>query len=77
MKDSGEGIPPGDRAHIFAPSSCSGWSRDRGGARLGLAIVKALVTAQGGMVQVESPGPGQGSTFSIQFLAESGIYPAP
>jgi signal transduction histidine kinase len=36
---------------------------------LGLAICKALVTAQNGMIAVESGGRDQGTTFTINFSA--------
>jgi signal transduction histidine kinase len=39
--------------------------RDRGGAGLGLAIVRAMVEAHRGQVEVESLGPGQGATFRV------------
>ena len=37
-----------------------------GGLGIGLTLVKQLVEAQGGSVQAESPGLGQGSTFSVR-----------
>lgn len=39
--------------------------RDRGGAGIGLAIVRALVHAHGGTVVARSAGAGTGSTFDI------------
>ncbi|MHB0937157.1 MAG: sensor histidine kinase [Armatimonadota bacterium] len=40
-------------------------TRSYGGVGIGLAVVRAIVEAQGGNVFAESPGPGQGSTFGF------------
>jgi CheY-like chemotaxis protein len=41
-------------------------TRAHGGLGLGLAIVRHLVEAHGGHVQAESPGLGQGATFTVK-----------
>ena len=41
-------------------------TRLHGGLGLGLAIVRQLVDLHGGSVQAQSPGEGQGATFSVQ-----------
>jgi signal transduction histidine kinase len=66
ITDTGIGIPPEARATIFEPfrQIDSGPGRPRGGAGLGLYIVKQLLTALGGSVMVESE-LGRGSTFSV------------
>ncbi|MGH7677245.1 MAG: sensor histidine kinase [Gemmatimonadaceae bacterium] len=60
VKDTGEGISAEDLPHVFDRL----WERRRqkGGAGLGLLIVKALIQAHGGHVWVES-APGRGSSF--------------
>jgi signal transduction histidine kinase len=60
VANSGEGIPPDDLERVFERFYRVEKSRDRarGGAGIGLAIVKQLVEARGGQVGVES-GDGQ------------------
>ncbi|MEZ4595311.1 MAG: ATP-binding protein [Chloroflexota bacterium] len=67
VQDSGSGMTPEQLSHVFDrfyradPSR----SRESGGTGLGLAIVRAIVKAHGGEVTAVSPGPNQGSTFSL------------
>lgn len=69
VADTGEGIPPDDLPYIFdrfwrgdkARSHASG-----AGGGLGLAIVRQLVLAMGGQIEVESV-PGQSTTFVMRF----------
>ncbi len=42
-------------------------TRSHGGLGMGLAIVRYLVELQGGTVRAESPGTGQGATFTLSF----------
>jgi len=67
IRDSGEGIAPEHLPHVFDRfyRADRARARDTGGAGLGLAIVRAIVQAHGGTVTVESPGLGQGSTFTV------------
>jgi CheY-like chemotaxis protein len=62
--DSGIGIADSDLPRLFTEFSQldTGSGKRHGGTGLGLALTKRLVTAQGGLVGVEST-PGKGSTF--------------
>ncbi|MFS0728406.1 sensor histidine kinase [Paenibacillus sp. 1P07SE] len=65
VKDSGVGIPPEDLPNVFERFYRTDKSRSRrtGGSGLGLTIVKQLIAAHGGSIQVESE---QGTTVTIQ-----------
>ncbi len=67
VQDTGEGISPEHLPHVFDRFYRTDRSRSRetGGTGLGLAIVKALVEVHGGQIQVDSPGLGQGTRFTI------------
>jgi signal transduction histidine kinase len=67
VKDTGEGIAPGDLPHIWERFYQTESSRARmgSGTGLGLALVKELIEAMGGTVAVESV-PGEGSCFSLR-----------
>jgi signal transduction histidine kinase len=63
VSDTGPGIPPEAREHLFDRF----WQMrhgDRRGAGLGLSIAKGLIEAHGGRIWVESE-PDRGSTFSF------------
>jgi signal transduction histidine kinase/CheY-like chemotaxis protein len=65
--DSGIGIDRAKIEKIFNAfeQGQSSITRKFGGLGLGLAISKAMVRAHGGSIAVESPGLGQGTTFSV------------
>ncbi len=66
--DTGKGIDPDFLPHVFDyfRQADSATTRKFGGLGLGLAIVRQLVELHGGTVLAESPGEGQGATFTIQ-----------
>jgi signal transduction histidine kinase len=67
VRDHGIGIPAEALPHVFERFYRVDPARPRGqgGAGLGLALVRAIVTAHGGCVSVEST-PGIGSTFRVR-----------
>ena len=68
MSDDGPGVAPDDRPHVFDRLYRTDTSRTRstGGAGLGLAIVRELVTAMGGDVALESE-VGAGTRVRMRF----------
>ena len=67
VADNGIGMTPELAARAFELFAQAERSSDRsaGGLGLGLALVKSLVELHGGSVTCASPGPGQGSCFSV------------
>ncbi len=69
VADSGLGIAPAFLPHIFdrfTQDDASSTRKSRG-LGLGLSIVRHLVELHGGSVSAESPGLGQGATFTARF----------
>ena len=64
VRDSGEGIPPGERERIFERFERATSVQRHPGLGLGLWICKQIVDACHGTISVESE-PGRGSTFSV------------
>ncbi len=76
VRDTGPGVAPEDTSRIFerfrrgnpAPADVGGPAPERGGAGLGLAIVRAITDAHHGSVWVDSI-PGEGATFGVDLPA--------
>ena len=62
VRDTGEGIAPADLPRVFERFYRGPGGDGRPGAGLGLALVKELVEAMGGSIEVSS-APGEGSHF--------------
>jgi signal transduction histidine kinase len=69
VKDSGAGIEAEDLPYVFDRFYRADPARSGSGGKmgLGLAICKALVTAQGGTIAAESAGKDLGTTIVIRF----------
>jgi signal transduction histidine kinase len=65
VRDEGIGIAPEDQARIFERFERAVPTRHYGGFGLGLWIVRQIVEALGGIVEVES-GKGNGSLFAVK-----------
>jgi PAS domain S-box-containing protein len=67
VRDNGTGIVPDLLPVVFDLFTQGSRTLDRaqGGLGLGLALVRKLVELHGGEVEAASPGPGQGSTFTV------------
>jgi signal transduction histidine kinase len=64
VSDTGRGVPPEEIPLLFEKYWQHGSDADKKGSGLGLFIVKSLVEAHGGKVEVESV-PGQGTCFRV------------
>jgi CheY-like chemotaxis protein len=75
VEDDGKGIEPEFLPYVFDRFKQADGSTTRryGGLGLGLAIVRHIVELHGGRVTVASPGPSQGSTFTISIPVRATI----
>ncbi|MBD2311077.1 PAS domain-containing protein [Desertifilum sp. FACHB-1129] len=69
VSDTGKGINPEFLPYLFESfrQEDTSTTRKYGGLGLGLAIVRSLVEAHGGSLTADSPGEGQGATFTVRF----------
>ena len=72
VRDTGVGIPQADQLHVFDRFYRVDKARSRalGGAGLGLSIVRWIVDAHGGKIEVQST-PGKGSAFTVELPLKS------
>ena len=68
VADTGNGISEDFLPHVFERfrQADGTTTRQHSGLGIGLAIVKSIIDAHGGVVRAKSPGLGQGSTFSVE-----------
>ncbi|MBW4463634.1 MAG: PAS domain S-box protein [Nodosilinea sp. WJT8-NPBG4] len=68
VTDTGKGISSDFLPYVFEQfrQESSATTRRFGGLGLGLAIVRYLVELHGGTIQADSPGDGQGATFTVR-----------
>lgn len=69
VEDNGPGISAVHRARIFEPFF-SAWpdGEGPGGTGLGLSVVRSIVLAHGGLVEVDAGSKGVGTRFTVHFL---------
>lgn len=73
VTDSGEGIAPEFLPQLFErfTQADASTTRRHGGLGLGLSIVRSLVEMHGGTISAQSPGKGQGATFTVRLPLRS------
>jgi signal transduction histidine kinase len=71
VRDSGEGIRPELLPHVFDLFVQADRTLEKagGGLGIGLTLVRTIVELHGGRVAASSPGPNQGSVFTVQLPA--------
>jgi signal transduction histidine kinase len=75
VSDTGHGFGPETAKRLFEPFFTT---RPAGrGAGLGLALCREIVLSHGGRIHADSPGPGQGATFTVFLPGGSGDNPPP
>lgn len=80
VRDTGSGLRAEDMARLFQPFTQvhDPMEQTRSGSGLGLYISRGILGLHGGDITCESPGPGQGSTFTFRLpLASADEMPGP
>jgi len=79
VADTGEGIDAEHLPRVFDRfyRADAARSRDRGGSGIGLTIARALVSAHGGRLRVDSAGPGSGARFTVTLPTAAAAAPRP
>jgi signal transduction histidine kinase/CheY-like chemotaxis protein len=77
VSDNGAGIAAEDIDRVFDLYVQVGRNLPmaQGGLGIGLALARQLVELHGGQISVRSPGPDQGSTFTVQLPLSQGLNP--
>ncbi len=78
VRDSGIGFNTAEEPQLFQPFEQVGREITRlfGGLGLGLSISRSIVSAHGGRIWGESPGPNKGATFHVEIPLRKGPQPA-
>lgn len=78
VRDSGQGIPPGELEHVFERFTRVERSRSQryGGAGLGLAVARELLGLLGGRISLWSQ-PGKGTVFTLELPQRPPDRPRP
>jgi two-component system CheB/CheR fusion protein len=79
VSDTGQGIRKDFLPHVFERFRQQDGTPNAGhtGLGLGLTLVRELVELHGGTVRAESPGPGEGATFTLVFPIPALLLQAP
>lgn len=72
VQDNGKGLTAEALARVFEPFYTEKKTPTTPGLGLGLSISHAIIEDLGGRLSASSPGPGQGSTFTIELPTASG-----
>lgn len=77
VSDSGIGFNAAEEPQLFQPFEQVGREITRlfGGLGLGLSISRSIVSAHGGRIWGESPGPNKGATFHVEIPLRRGVQP--
>jgi two-component system, OmpR family, sensor kinase len=76
VRDTGPGVDPADAERIFERFQRGDHARGSEGSGLGLSIVRAIATAHGGRVQLDST-PGEGAMFTLVIPARTRAADSP